>query len=96
MQANQNVLDCRHFTKELNVLEGTRNTREGDIGRSFSNNTLACIQHITCGRNINTSQHVHHGALTGAVWSDQTMNRAALNTEVYIIECFQPAELHQN
>ena len=87
MQANQNILDRRHFTEELNVLEGACDTRQGDIGRSLTNHAFTCVQHITCSRCVNTSQHVHHRALTGSVRTDQTMDGAALDTEINFVQC---------
>ena len=96
MQTNQNILDSSHFTEELNVLKGTRNTRQSDVRRSLTNNAFTSVQHVTGGRRINTGQHVHHGALTGTVRTDQAMNGTALNAQVHIVQSLQAAKLHQD
>ncbi len=57
---------------------------------------IAAKQDLAGGRLVDAGQHVHHRALARAVRADQSVDGAALDDEVDVVERLQAAELHQH
>ncbi len=96
MQADEHVLERGHLAEQLHVLERPCDARQRDLRRRLAADLLVAVHDRARGRRVDAGQHVHHRALAGAVRSDQSVDRAAADRQVDVVERLQSAELHQH
>src|SRR6478736_4560941 len=82
--AGHNIVECRHATKQRDILEGARNALTGgNVGPH-----LAALLALECDRAflrmIETVDDVEHRCLAGAVGADDSAYLALANTEADI------------
>ena len=90
--AEHGVLEQRHRRAELDVLEGARDAARGDALRRHAGDVLAEESNAPGIRFEDPGDEVEHGALAGAVRTDQAEDFAGPELEANRVDGDQPAE----
>src|SRR5690348_9987843 len=94
VEAHHHVVEDAEVLEQLDVLEGARNTRGGDVVRAHRVERLRTQTHLAaCGR-VHAGHDVYQCALARAVWSDQAMDLAWLDHKRNAVDGFDAAEVH--
>jgi len=79
--------------KDGRDLEGAHDPAQGDVGRFFPGDIEAVERDVTARRGEKLGQQVENSRLAGSVGSDQGMNMAPFDTQVYIAHGNKAAKL---
>src|SRR5262249_20710918 len=86
LQSDAYVLQYGHVRKHCRYLERTYQSKPCDIRRLHCRDVLALEQNTPARRAEKFCQQVEAGRLAGAVWSNEGVNRPALDAQAYAVD----------